>query len=146
MDNVILQAIEKLNSEVKSEKNNKNISLIAEYLIQQCNDNQELAAKVLLDGKTLKGCLNHVIGQAKNVKHGNVAVVDSETVFSWATKYYISNLKEKGKVGKVDKTESNTNKTEQIEDPKPVKSKKKSKEMEGQLDLFSMMGVLNEKK
>lgn len=126
------RAIKKLEDEIKKAKDDTYATPIGRYIIKQCEENLELARRVITEAKTLKGCMEYIIDCAKKVKSGRVAVVSDEKVFSWAVNYYL------GK--NVQKTPSKN--TEKIisEPTKKQEPKPKTKDIDGQLDLFSMTG------
>lgn len=136
MEDIMKQAVEKLESEAKNSSKQAYVLQISTFLIQRCQGDIEFSKSILQEGKDLKGCLDSIINRAKKVKQGNVAVVDSDTVFKWATGYYTGKSVKKAMVSTNHQTETTIDSTPKAIEPKP----KKKKEVEGQMDLFSLMG------
>lgn len=84
-------AINKVNKEIAEIKNPYGERL-GTYIITELLDSEDNAAKILNEKKTLKGCFSEISSKARKNADGNVAMIDSETVFGWLREYYgISN-------------------------------------------------------
>ena len=100
--------------------------------------------------KTWKKCVDYIYEQARKQAVGNKAAVRDSEVYEWAEDYYHKDDKaeeekkarETAERKKKQKERAKKAKAEpqKTESPKP-KPKKNSKDMDGQLDMFSMMGM-----
>lgn len=163
------RAKQKLEEELKKANNKTFADPVIEYLLKRCEEDSGLSADVMQEHKTWDKCFDYIYSQARKQKNGNCAVVRDDVVFEWAEDYYHKDdkaeeerkakqktEKKKNQVPvKKDKTSSVTpkasasnvkvsKKPDVKENKKPEekpKPKKKTTEMEGQMDFFSMMGL-----
>lgn len=156
-------AITKLREELKKAEQKEFAELIIEYLIDRCKESESLAMDICQPHKAWEKCFNYIFDQAKGQTKGNYAAIRDNVVFEWAEDYYRKDDKaeeekkalekakakksaaEKKSIRNTPKNLSNTNRVEsqkKINTPKvPQKTKKSNKEMEGQMDLFSLMSI-----
>ena len=147
-------AKEKLEKEIKADEDKTFAEFILGYLLKRCEDNLGLAEDVVQKHKTWKKCLDYIYEQARKQATGNMAAVHDDVVCEWAEDYYHKDdkaeeekkAKEAAERKKKQEERAKKAKTEpqKAEIPKPKeksKSKKKNKDMDGQLDMFSMMGM-----
>lgn len=159
-------AEEKLKKELAAAKDKSFADPIIGYLLERCREDEGLAEDVVQDHKTWQKCFDYIYSQARKQTQGNCAAVRDDVVYEWAEDYYHKDDKaeeeKKAKKAaearakrensaaekKTAKAKGNTDKTEKVsappkpEAPKaPPKPKKNGKEMDGQLDLFAMMGM-----
>lgn len=160
------RAEEKLKKELAAAKDKSFADPIIGYLLERCREDEGLSEDVVQDHKTWQKCFDYIYSQARKQAQGNCAAVRDDVVYEWAEDYYHKDDKaeeekkakkaaedkakrEKAAAGrKTAKAKGNANKTEKAsaspkpETPKePPKPKKNGKEMDGQLDLFAMMGM-----
>ena len=160
------RAEEKLKKELAAAKDKSFADPIIGYLLERCREDEGLAEDVVQNHKTWQKCFDYIYSQARKQAQGSCAAVRDDVVYEWAEDYYHKDDKaeEKKKAKKAAearakrensaaekktaKAKGNTNKTEKVsaplkpEAPKaPPKPKKNGKEMDGQLDLFAMMGM-----
>ncbi len=157
-------AKEKLEKELKGDKNKNFAEPVIGYLLGRCAEDEGLSQDVAQEHKTWKKCVDYIYKQARKQAVGNKAAVRDDVVYEWAEDYYHkddkaeeaekarkeADRKEKQKKAAADRTskaKKNPAKATQAlekkedkpkEQPKP---KKNNKDMEGQLDMFSMMGM-----
>ena len=159
-------AEEKLKKELAEAGDKSFAEPIIGYLLERCKDDEGLAEDVVQDHKTWQKCFNYIYEKARKKVKGNCAWVRDDVVYEWAEDYYHKDDKaeeeKKAKKAAEDKAKreksaaerktakakGNAEKTEKVsvppkaETPKaPPKPKKNGKEMDGQLDLFAMMGM-----
>lgn len=87
-----LEAINKLNGELKDTKDEYK-KLIVAHLIKRIKNDSGLGDDVARDGKTLDGCLDYIHTEAKKLASGGVAVIEDSKVYEWAEDYYRSDAK-----------------------------------------------------
>ena len=159
-------AEEKLKKELAAAKDKSFADPIIGFLLERCRKDEGLAEDVVQDHKTWQKCFDYIYSQARKQAQGNCAAVRDDVVYEWAEDYYHKDDKaeeeKKAKKAakarakrensvaekKTAKAKGNTDKTEKVsahpktEAPKaPPKPKKNGKEMDGQLDLFAVMGM-----
>lgn len=160
------RAVEKLEKERESAKDSTFADPIIEYLLKRCNEDEGMAEDVAQEHKTWQKCFDYIYRQARQQAHGNCAAVRDDVVYEWAEDYYHKDDKaeeekkaKKAAEAKAKKSKSaeerkavraknTTDKAEKApvpskaEAPKePPKHKRNGKEMDGQLDMFAMMGM-----
>lgn len=160
------KAIDKLEKEKASAKEKDFAEPIIGYLLKRCEEDSGLAEDVLQEHKTWKKCFNYIFEKAKKQAVGNCAAIRDEVVYEWAEDYYHKDDKaeeekkakeaaERRKKAEVQRKEaakkksdkketvSKTQKRAKVEVKEKAQSqpKKKPNELEGQMDLFSMMGL-----
>lgn len=157
-------AKEKLEKEMKADKDKTFAEPVIGYLLKRCEEDEGLAQDVVQEHKTWKKCFDYIYSQARKQTRGNCAAVRDDVVYEWAEDYYHKDDKaEEEKKAKKEaerkakqkkeaeerkakakekpaKTASVPQNKEEIpkEQPKP---KRNGRDMDGQLDMFSMMGM-----
>lgn len=143
-------AVAKLQGELKKAKEGYAEPILS-HMIDRCKESETLADAVCQTHKTWEKCFKYIMDQARKLKSGNCAMVKDSVVYEWAEDYYRLDDKaleeKKAETAGKDKTAKETPKPEAKAD-KPKKEpekkeapKKRSNELEGQMDLFSMMGL-----
>lgn len=163
-ENIKQTAKEKLEKELKSAKDKSFAEPVIGYLLKRCKEDYGLAQDVVQEHKAWEKCFDYIYGQAKKQAKGNCAAVRDEVVYEWAEDYYHKDDKAeeeekakkkavaraKRKEAAADKTAakpsqdkaSNADKSIPVKKEKVKEHRKKSgKGIEGQLDMFSMMGM-----
>lgn len=82
----ITKAIEKINTEMQKNPEDKYTEAIGHYCIDRVND--ETAELFLVDSKTLKGALDAVKAVARKNAQSGVCVMTDDEVFSEVNKYF----------------------------------------------------------
>jgi len=128
-----------MNITEKLKSTTKQIQIICDYLIKECEHDEHLAERILLDNKTLDDMYKYIIASVKkNYKIVNQGVcVAPEDVYNMAIHYFIEDDETlKSEVPII--LEANTvNKINA--DKVPVEKPKKVKIDEDQLSLFDLM-------
>lgn len=163
----IEKAVQKLEKERADAKNKDFADPIIGYLIKRCEEDPGMVEDVLQEHKTWKKCFEYVSKEAKKQVSGNCAAVRDSVVYEWAEDYYrkddkaeeekkakevaerikkaredAKNKKKSGKAEKKTVKKQETPKTNENQQPKEQeKHKPKGNVMDGQMDLFSMMGM-----
>ena len=151
------RAEEKLKREMEAARDKSFVDPIISYLLKRCEEDEGMAEDVAQGHKTWQKCFDYIYRQARQQAKGNCAAVRDVVVYEWAEDYYHKDDKaeedKKAKKSEEDKakkvksaterktsrTRSSADKAEKLkEPPKPRKSRK---DMDGQLDMFSMMGM-----
>ena len=152
-------------------KNSKDKSFadpIIKYLMGRCEDDKGLSEDILQKHKTWEKCLSYVYSLARKQANGNCAAVRDEVVYEWAEDYYHKDDKaeeaEKAKKAeeakkkaaeRAAKSKASTGKPksenkaaqEKGKSPAPAenaeekRTRRNNKDLEGQMDMFSMMGM-----
>lgn len=160
-------AKEKLEKELKKDKDKTFAEPVIGYLLKRCEDDFGLAQDVVQEHKTWKKCFDYIYSQARKQTKGNCAFINNDVVYEWAEDYYHKDDKseeeekarkaaerkkkeeERKKKAAEQKKADNENpkqvtkKEEKMEEKPtvPPKPKKNGKEMDGQMYMFSMMGM-----
>ena len=147
-------AKEKLEKELKNAKDKTFAEPVIGYLLERCEEDAGLSADILQEHKTWNKCLDYIYEQAKKQATGDMAAVREDIVYEWAEDYYHKDdkaeeekkAKEAAERKKKQEERAKKMKSESAkeETPKPKeepKSKKNNKDMDGQIDMFSMMGM-----
>lgn len=161
------KAISKLDSEflsLKKESDKKFAKPCIDYLKKRCEEDLAICEDILQEHKTWQKCYDYVYGQAKKELNNTSGPVWHETVFEWVEDYFhlddkaieeqkakeaAERKKKQEEAAKKAKTKQKSAKKENKPNTKKAESKtaekhapkKRTKEMEGQMDLFSMMGL-----
>lgn len=161
------KAKEKLEKELKEAKDKNFAEPIIAYLLKRCEEDKGLAQDVVQEHKTWKKCFDYIYEKARKQAKGNYAAVRDDVVYEWAEDYYHRDDKaeeekkakeaaerkkkeEERKKKAVEQKKADKKETKQAakkEDkaeetaPEPPKPKKNPKEIDGQMDMFSMMGM-----
>ena len=157
-------AKEKLEKDLKGDKDKNFAEPVIGYLLGRCAEDEGLSQDVVQEHKTWEKCVDYIYKQARKQAVGNKAAVRDSEVYEWAEDYYHKDdkaeeaekarkeaeRKEKQKKAAADRA-SKAKKTPAKATPAPEKKedkpkeqpkpKKNNKDMEGQLDMFSMMGM-----
>lgn len=158
-------AEEKLKKELAAASDRSFAEPIIGYLLERCKEDEGLAEDVVQEHKTWKKCLDYIFSLARKQSKGNCAAVRDEVVYEWAEDYYHKDDKAEDEKKAKKEAEAKAKrekaaaekKVREKEEPAetdalpparerlPEKAKeppkKKGSEMEGQLDMFSVMGI-----
>lgn len=155
-------AKEKLEKELEGDKDKSFAEPVIGYLLNRCAEDEGLSRDVVQEHKTWKKCVDYIYEQARKRAVGNKAAIRDDVVYEWAEDYFHKDDKaeeaEKARKGaerkekqkkkaddRVPKAKKNPAKVDPAPEKKEdkskeqTKSKKNNKDMEGQLDMFSMM-------
>lgn len=148
------RAKKKLQDELKNAKDKSFADLIITYLLGRCEEDKCLSEDVLQKHKTWAKCLDYICSLARKQSSGNCAAVRDEVVYEWAEDYYhkddkAEEEKKAREAAERRKRQEERTKNEKVEpqrakEQKPKEEpnpKKNSKDMDGQLDIFSIMGI-----
>ncbi|EOS47320.1 hypothetical protein C809_02196 [Lachnospiraceae bacterium MD335] len=155
-------AKEKLEKELKADKDKTFAEPVIGYLLKRCEDDLGLAQDVIQEHKTWEKCLDYIYCNAEKQAIHKKAVVRSDIVYEWAEDYYRKDDKveeerkakeaerlRKERIERAKKVKSMQNnskavtpkeKSNEAATPKE-KPKRNNMEIEGQLDMFSLMGI-----
>lgn len=155
-------AKKKLEKEMKADKDKTFAEPVIGYLLKRCEDDLGLAQDVVQEHKTWKKCFNYIYSQARKQTKENCAAVRDDVVYEWAEDYYHRDDKadeekkakkeaerkakqKKAAEERKDKAKEKPAKTaptlQKKEDMPKEKPKRSGRDMDGQLDMFSMMGM-----
>lgn len=166
----VVGAVTKLQEELKKAKDKAFADPVIKHLIERCEESESLASDICQDHKTWEKCYKYIYEQARKQAKGSSCAVRDDVVYEWAEDYYHKDdkaeeekkareKKQKEESKKLDaaakraqekakknkKEEKATEKKPAVTEPKKTEKKeapkKKSNELEGQMDLFSMMGL-----
>lgn len=161
------KAVQKLEKEKTDAKNKDFAEPIIGYLIKRCEEDYGMVEDVLQEHKTWNKCFDYIYRQAKKQASGNCAAIRDSVVYEWAEDYYhkddkaeeekrakeaaervkkaredAKNKKKSVKQEKKIVRKQEDSKTKGNQQPKEqTKHKPKGNVMDGQMDLFSMMGM-----
>ncbi|MCI9058827.1 MAG: hypothetical protein HFH52_03450 [Lachnospiraceae bacterium] len=162
------EAIKKLEKEQEAAGDKEFAEPVIRYLLKRCEEDEGLSQDVMQGHKTWTKCVDYIYRQARKQVTGNYIAIRDETVYEWAEDYYHKDDKaeeeEKAKKEEEAKKRATERATKAKEnacnpktDNKAAKEKKKShisavkaeekrtrknnKDLEGQMDMFSMMGM-----
>ena len=124
-----MEGIERLELEV-IEMNNFSVSNI----FNNIKNKPELQEKFNNKEKTIKGMYEYVYEKARALQQGNVAMVNDQVVYLWATNYFKYTNEELGITKKWLKPE--TNKKESKKEDKKEEKKAEKKEDNPQISMF----------
>ena len=158
----VVGAVTKLQEELKKAKDKLFADPIIKHLIERCRESESLASDVCQDHKTWEKCYKYIYEQARKQAKGSSCAVRDDVVYEWAEDYFHKDDKaEEDKKAKEaaerkkkqdEKTKTDSKKKEvskpaaesekKTEAPKPeAKPKRNNKDMDGQLDMFSLLGM-----
>lgn len=164
----VQEAKKKLENELKDAKDKSFAEPIIKYLLGRCEEDKSLSEDILQKHKTWEKCLDYIYSLARKQATGNCAVIRDEVVYEWAEDYYHKDDKaeEAEKAKKAEETKKKAaeraakakenmgnpkteNKVAQEKQKSPVLADKAEKkrirrnnaDLEGQMDMFSMMGM-----
>lgn len=164
------QATKKLEKELGKAKDRSFAQPVIEYLIKRCEEDYGLSEDVIQEHKTWEKCYGYIYSQAQKSaqKGARSCAVRDDVVCEWAEDYYHKDDKaeENKKAGKAAERKAKTkareesakkearakekageresDKTEAVPDgakKNHAKPKKNTRDIEGQMDMFSMMGM-----
>ncbi|MCD7824573.1 MAG: PcfK-like family protein [Clostridiaceae bacterium] len=155
------RAKEKLEKEMQDANDKTFAEPVITYLLKRCEEDEGIAQDVIQEHKTWAKCFDYIYAQAKKQSKGQCAAVRDDTVYEWAEDYYHRDDKaEEEKKAKAEaerkkkaaaakkatpkaekKAETSKPARAPKAEPKQEKPKKNSKDMDGQMDIFSMMGM-----
>ena len=150
-------AKEKLENELNNANDKEFADPVIKHLLKRVEESDSLASDICQEHKTWKKCFDYIFAQAKKQANGKNCAVRDDVVYEWAEDYYHKDDKEeeekkareaaeRKKKQKAKNTEDKTKEKkavavqEETETPEP-KPKKSGKDMDGQLDMFSFMGM-----
>lgn len=147
-------AKEKLEKEMKADKDKTFAEPVIGYLLKRCEDDLGLAQDVVQEHKMWKKCFDYIYEQARKQAKGNRAAVRDDVVYEWAEDYYHNDDRaEKEKKAREDaerkkkqeerakRVKSGVNKALVPKPKEEPKTNNNSKAIDGQLDMFSIMGI-----
>lgn len=150
----VVGAVTKLQEELKKAKEKDFAKPVIEHLIERCKDSESLSSDVCQDHKTWEKCYKYIYDQARKQIKGSSGAVRDDVVYEWAEDYYHKDDKaeeetkakeaaerKKKQEERAKKTKSEPQKTETPKAKEEPKPKKNSRDMDGQLDMFSIMGM-----
>ena len=164
VESVKSQAKRKLKQELKGAKQKDFAEPMINYLLTRCREDVGLAQDVLQVHKSWDKCFKYIYEQARGQTKGNCAAVRDNVVFEWAEDYFHRDDKaeeekeakgaakrKKKEAGKKkasgqkspdrEKTKEAAVKKDNGKKEEPQKPKRTPKEVDGQMDLFSLMGM-----
>lgn len=124
-----MEGIERLELEVLEMKD-----FAVSNIFNNIKNKPELQEKFNNKEKTIKGMYEYVYEKAKALKQGNVAMVNDQVVYLWATNYFKYTNEELG-IKKKDLTPETNKKETKKEDEKEEK-KSEEKEYNPQISMF----------
>lgn len=154
-------AKEKLEKELDVNKDKDFADPVIGHLLKRCEEDAGLAEDVMQEHKTWDKCRSYIFEQARKQAHGNRAAIRDEVVYEWAEDYFHKDDKaeeekkarekearkkqeeeRKKKAAENSRTASikagiNADKKDSERPAKPRNNSKK--DIEGQMDLFSLM-------
>ena len=158
----VVGAVTKLQEELKKAKDKAFADPVIKHLIERCEESVSLASDICQDHKTWEKCYKYIYEQARKQAKGSSCAVRDDVVYEWAEDYFHKDDKaEEDKKAKEaaerkkkqdEKTKTDSKKKEvskpavepekKTEAPKPeAKPKRNNKDMDGQLDMFSLLGM-----
>lgn len=158
----VVGAVTKLQEELKKAKDKAFADPVIKHLIERCEESESLASDICQDHKTWEKCYKYIYEQARKKAKGSSCAVRDDVVYEWAEDYFHKDDKaEEDKKAKEaaerkkkqdEKTKTDSKKKEvskpavepekKTEAPKPeAKPKRNNKDMDGQLDMFSLLGM-----
>lgn len=158
----VVGAVTKLQEELKKAKDKAFADPVIKHLIERCEESESLASDICQDHKTWEKCYKYIYEQARKQAKGSSCAVRDDVVYEWAEDYFHKDDKaEEDKKAKEaaerkkkqdEKTKADSKKKEvskpavepekKTEAPKPeAKPKRNNKDMDGQLDMFSLLGM-----
>lgn len=155
------KAKQKLEQELKESNNKGFAEPIINYLQKRIQESNALAADICQDHKSCGRCLNYIYEKAREELSGKNGAIRDDVVYEWAEDYYHKDDKEevekelkesKGKEKKIEPIQKEELKPNDLGSEKPNKEakkdskpagtgKKKNENIDGQLDMFSLLGI-----
>lgn len=159
------QAKKKLEEELKKAEDTTFAELVIKQLLNRCEEDRGLAEDVIQEHKTWSKCVEYIQEKAKEQMHEMKVAIQDIVVYEWAEDYYhkddkaeeeakakeeaerIKRQKEAGQKKKKEVANKKTvikdsNENSKKQPAKKVETpKKNTKDVKGQLDIFSIMGI-----
>lgn len=159
------KAKKKLEQELKDSNNKGFAEPVINYLLKRIQESNALALDICQDHKSCGRCLNYIYEKAREELSGKNGAIRDDVVYEWAEDYYHKDdreevekeLKEsKGKAKKIEPIQKEEPKPNNLGSEKPNKEvnkevkkdgkpasvgKKKNENIDGQLDMFSLLGI-----
>ena len=155
------KAKKKLEQELKESSNIGFAEPIINYLQTRIQESNALASDICQDHKSCGRCLNYIYEKAREELSGKNGAIRDDVVYEWAEDYYHKDDKEevekelkesKGKAKKIEPIQKEEPKPNNLGYEKPVREakkdikpagtgKKKNENIDGQLDMFSLLGI-----
>lgn len=159
------QAADKLKDELEKAVDKSFAEPVIGYLLKRCGEDEGLALDITQKHKTWKKCKEYLYDQARKQAAGDSGTyVKDDVVYEWAEDYYHKDdkaeeeKKAKKEAGRKAKQKEAAAKRKSTVKEKPAKAtptaekkegkekeqarpKKSGKDIDGQLDMFSMMGM-----
>lgn len=109
---------------------------ILDYINENASEN--LTEKINSGKKTMEGCFDYIKNEAKKQAVKGCACIEDQEVYGWAMHYFEEDAIKEGEI----KQHAAVYNTEPaVKKPEPKKPEpKKTNDLDGQLDLFSMIG------
>ena len=115
--------------ELKLEAKSHNEELVLNYLKETATD--VLAEKINNGTKTMQGCWNYILGEAKKKAVAGCACIEDSEVFGWATHYFYEDSIEECKTAPATvKTTSTKSTANEPKKETPVKKQAPPKQQE----------------
>lgn len=155
------KAKQKLEQELKESSNKGFAEPVINYLLKRIQESDALASDICQDHKSCGRCLNYIYEKAREELSGENGAIREDVVYEWAEDYYHKDDKEevekelkesKGKAKKIKPVQKKEPKPNNLGSEKPDKEvkkdskptgagKKKTENVDGQLDMFSLLGI-----
>lgn len=160
------KAADKLRKELEAAKDKSFADPVINHLLKRVEESEALATDICQEHKTWEKCFSYIYEQARKQATGNSCAVRDDVVYEWAEDYYHKDdkaeeekrakeaEKKKAKAAGAKATSKDAEKkpvksepakpvkekAQEVQKPKP-QPKKNNKDMDGQMDLFSLMGM-----
>lgn len=160
------KAADKLRKELETAKDKSFADPVINHLLKRVEESEALATDICQEHKTWEKCFSYIYEQARKQATGNSCAVRDDVVYEWAEDYYHKDdkaeeekrakeaEKKKAKAAEAKATSKDVEKkpvksepakpveekAQEVQKPKP-QPKKNNKDMDGQMDLFSLMGM-----
>lgn len=146
----VVGAVTKLQEELKKAKDKAFADPVIKHLIERCEESESLASDICQDHKTWEKCYKYIYEQARKQAKGSSCAVRDDVVYEWAEDYFHKDdkaeedkkAKEAAERKKKEVSKPAVEPEKKTEAPKPeAKPKRNNKDMDGQLDMFSLLGM-----
>lgn len=154
-------AIKKLEEAKKqADKSDSMARAVLEQLIIRAGESEALAEDIMQEHKTWTKCRDYIVAKAKKRAHksggGNMACIEDRKVYEWAEDYFHKDDKKEEEAAAKKKAEADARRKKSQEvkqlpsqkagtysrpEKKEEKPEPKKEAMNGQLDIFSMLGM-----
>lgn len=119
----------------------QNGKIILAYINE--NASEALTEKINTGKKTMDGCMNYIKEEAKKQAVNGCACIEDKEVFGWAIHYFEEDSIKEGEVKKTTpapEKKQETKPEKKKAEPKPKKVEKEEPQLEGQLNIFDLLG------